>query len=144
MLSQAAPVANVQARRSKCIHYGVAKCARGAAMVGSAILFVGQGAASESIAAAHRRRPEHLDDSVRYDGSFEARAGDRVPALPQHGPSDPESSRAAAEMKSAPHSMAVVVPLPRAEDSAGAADASHVASCRRSIAFGPRRSEGHR
>lgn len=101
-------------------------------MVGAATsLAISQRAGAETIAVPIRLQAELLAKVASYDRNFEARTGERVRMLLLVKAGDPESSRAAAEMKSALSSIDTIGALPHDEDIATYSDAAQLAeSCR--------------
>jgi hypothetical protein len=109
---------------SRSIHDSVTNCTRRTALVGAATsLFVARRAAAESITVPVRLQAELLAKVASYDRNFGARTGDRVRALLLVKQGDPESARAAAEMKSALSSIPAIGALPHEEEVATYSDA---------------------
>jgi len=73
-------------------------------------------AGADAIAVPIRLQAELLSKVASYDRNFEARTGERVRTLLLMKQGDPESSRAAAEMKSALSSIPTIGALPHEEE----------------------------
>jgi hypothetical protein len=117
---------------SRSIHYPVRGCTRRAVLVGAtASLLLPRRAAAESIAVPIRLQAELLAKVVSYDRNFQARTGERVQTLVLQKRGDPESARAAAEMKNALSSISTIGTLPHEEELATYSDAATLAEmCR--------------
>jgi hypothetical protein len=117
---------------SKSINHSVRQCTRRAALVGAAaFLLLEQRAAADSIAVPIRLQAELLAKVASYDRNFEARTGERVRTLLLVKQGDPESSRAATEMKSALSSIPTIGTLPHDEEMAIYSDPGALAeTCR--------------
>ena len=83
-----------------------------------ASLLLARRAAAESVTVPIRLQAELLAKVASYDRNFQERTGDRVRTLLLEKRDDPESSRAAAEMKSALASIPVIGALPHDEEMA--------------------------
>ena len=94
----------------------VRRCTRRAALVGATILFWRHRVAAEGVTVPIRLQAELLSKVASYDRNFAERTGDRVRTLLLVKPGDPESSRAAAEMKSALSSISTIGNLSHDED----------------------------
>jgi hypothetical protein len=117
--------------RSKSITHRVSRCARRDVLVGAAAWFFARRAAADGLAVPIRLQAELLSKVASYDRNFEARTGERVRTLLLMKQSDPESSRAAAEMKSALSSIPTIGALPHEEELAPYSDANALAeTCR--------------
>ena len=116
---------------SRSINHSVRECTRRAALVGTSTLFLQRRGAAEGIAVPIRLQAELLAKVASYDRNFEARTGERVRTLLLVKQGDPESSRAAAEMKSALSSMPTIGTLPHDEEMATYSDSAALAeTCR--------------
>ena len=80
------------------------------------MLLLRRAAAAEGITVPIRLQAELLSKVASYDRNFAERTGDRVRTLLLVKAGDPESSRAAAEMKSALSSISTIGPLPHDEE----------------------------
>jgi hypothetical protein len=86
---------------------------------------------ADRIAVPIRLQAELLSKVASYDRNFEARTGERVRTLLLMKQGDPESSRAAAEMKSAMSSIPTIGTLPHDDELATYSDAGALAeTCR--------------
>jgi hypothetical protein len=94
-------------------------CTRRAVLVGaSASFLVARKAAADSVTVPIRLQAELLAKVASYDRNFGSRTGERVRMLLLEKSGDPESGRAAAEMKSALASIAAIGALPHEEEMA--------------------------
>jgi hypothetical protein len=109
----------IAAGHSKSADHSVRKCTRRAVLVGAPASFLlARNAAADSITVPIRLQAELLAKVASYDRNFGSRTGERVRTLLLEKPGDPESSRAAAEMKSALASIPAIGALPHEEDMA--------------------------
>jgi len=109
----------IAADHSNSADHSVRRCTRRAALVGaSASLLLARRAAADSVTVPIRLQAELLSKVASYDRNFEARTGERVRTILLEKSGDPESSRAAAEMKSALSSIPVIGALPHEEEMA--------------------------
>lgn len=117
---------------SRSINHPVSRCTRRAVLVGASASFLRpRRAAAESVAVPIRLQAELLAKVASYDRNFEARTGERVRMLLLVKQGDPESNRAAAEMKSALSSIPTIGSLPHDEEFAVYSDAAALAeTCR--------------
>jgi hypothetical protein len=97
----------------------------------SASIVLARSAKAEAITVPIRLQAELLAKVVSYDRNFEARTGERVRTLLLIKQGDPESGRAAVEMKSALSSLETIGGLPHEEELATYSDAlALTAMCR--------------
>ena len=85
-------------------------------MVGASSSFFARQVKGDGIAVPIRLQAELLSKVASYDRNFEARTGERVRTLLLMKQGDPESSRAAVEMKSALSSIPTIGALPHEEE----------------------------
>ncbi len=108
----------------------VRECTRRAALVGASTLLLRRTAAAD-VTVPIRLQAELLAKVASYDRNFAERTGDRVRTLLLVKPGDHESSRAAAEMKSALSSISTIGILPHDEEIVPYSDAIALADqCR--------------
>lgn len=93
----------------------VRRCTRRAALVGASALLLRRTAAAD-VTVPIRLQAELLAKVASYDRNFAERTGDRVRTLLLVKPGDHESSRAAAEMKSALSSISTIGTLSHDEE----------------------------
>ena len=104
------------AASSRSIAKPVSRCTRRAVLVGASSCLLSVPARADGIAVPIRLQAELLSKVASYDRNFEARTGERVRMLLLVKQGDPESSRAAAEMRSALSSIATIGALPHEEE----------------------------
>jgi hypothetical protein len=110
----------------------VRRCTRRAVLVGASSCLLSRSARPEGIAVPIRLQAELLSKVASYDRNFEARTGERVRTLLLMKQGDPESSRAAAEMRSALSSIPTIGALPHEEELATFSTAPSLADMCRS------------
>lgn len=123
MLNDTSTSHDTIAVRSSSVATPVRQCTRRAVLVGAAAIMTKQPARADGIAVPIRLQAELLAKVASYDRNFQARTGERVRTLLLVKSGDPESSRAAAEMKSALSSIPAIGPLPHDEELAVFTDA---------------------
>jgi hypothetical protein len=85
-------------------------------LVGASTYWLAGRAKADGIAVPIRLQAELLSKVASYDRNFQERTGDRVRTLLLVKPGDPESNRAAAEMKSALAAIPTIGALPHDEE----------------------------
>ena len=112
---------------SRSVNHSVSGCTRRAVLVGASTAFLSRHAAADGIAVPIRLQAELLSKVASYDRNFEARTGERVRTLLLMKQGDPESGRAAVEMKSALSSIPTIGALPHEEELATYSDPAALA-----------------
>lgn len=132
MVNDTSRTRRILAASSRTIEDPVRRCTRRAVLVGASSCLLSRPAKADGIAVPIRLQAELLSKVASYDRNFETRTGERVRTLLLVKQGDPESSLAAAEMRSALSSIPTIGALPHDEELTTYSNAPNLAEMCRS------------